>query len=295
MSSVVVAGHINWDVTLRVDRLPEADDEAAIRNRSCAGGGSAANVAVGLASLGVDAGLIGSVGNDDHGSQVLESLRVAGVDVEGVVTVSGPTSVKYLLVADSGNVAILGNDGVNEALQPADVDSSWLTGADHLHLTSQRPDTAMTLLEAAIDQEMTVSVDPGRRGPDREFDTLIERADLVFVSAREAAGLFETPEDPYVRDQTVIVTEGEQGATAYTPNGSHYHSGYEVDVVDTSGAGDAFVAGFLDQWLAHQDCPKALAYANACGALASATKGARSRVDPDAIMTLIADKEISGS
>jgi len=291
MVRVLTAGHVNWDVTLALDRLPQPDGESLIRAQYRSGGGSAANVAVALTGLGVDAGVIGSVGDDENALLVRRELDAAAVDLGGLQTVTdAATSVKYLLIADDGEVAVLGNDGVNEAVGPEDVDPASVRRADHLHLTSQRPETAARLAEIATDADVPVSFDPGRRLPDRDFSRTFELADLVFCNDREAAAVAEL-EDSLAADCTVVVKRGADGAAALGAEETWRHGGFGVDPVDTSGAGDAFAAGFLAVWLDDADLPpsearrgstgesvgaeRALAVGNACGALAAERTGAR--------------------
>ncbi|RQG92234.1 carbohydrate kinase family protein [Natrarchaeobius chitinivorans] len=278
MVRVLTAGHVNWDVTLRVDRLPEPDGEAAIRSQRQSGGGSAGNVAAALAGLDVETGIIGSLGDDDNGLLARRDLETAGVSLDGLRVVSGAdTAVKYLLVDDEGEVAVLGNDGGNEAVGPGDVDASRVERADHVHLTSQRPDTAARIATIAGETGSTVSFDPGRRLGDRDYGEALAMTDIVFANDREVASLLE---DEYVdsdfSDRTVVVKHGADGANVHTPNGSYVHPGFDVDTVDTAGAGDAFAAGFIASILGHGDVERALEYANACGALTASEEGARS-------------------
>ncbi|WP_049922465.1 carbohydrate kinase family protein [Halopiger djelfimassiliensis] len=285
MVRVLTAGHVNWDVTLRVDRLPEADGEASIRSQRQSGGGSAGNVAAALAGLEIDTGVIGSVGDDDNGLLARRELEAAGVSLEGLQVVEGAnTAVKYLLVDDDGEVAVLGNDGVNEAVAPADLDRSRIRAADHVHLTSQRPDTAAAIARTATDAGIPVSFDPGRRLGDRDYSAALAVADIVFANDREIAALLE---DEYVgsdfSDRIVVVKHGRDGAEVHTPRGSYEHPGFEVESVDTAGAGDAFAAGFIAATLADGgdsldgiDIERALEYANACGALTASRVGTRS-------------------
>ena len=290
MASVLVAGHVNWDVTLVVDRLPGADEEASIRDRHRAGGGSAANVATALAGLDLDARLLGSVGDDELGRGVRDRLAEHGVDVDPVTAVPGATSTKYLLVAGD-EVAMLGNDGANEAIGPDDVDSGVVADVDHVHITGQRADTAERLAELAVDAGCSVSLDPGRRAGDRALDGVAAQADVVFGTDREIAALYgdESPEPAHAREQErlVVATSGAGGARCVRGDEERTHSGFDVDVADTSGAGDAFVAGFLSVWLDDPtDLEGALAVGNACGAIASRRIGAQTNVDPEAVATL---------
>ncbi|AFZ72362.1 carbohydrate kinase family protein [Natronobacterium gregoryi] len=280
MITVLTAGHVNWDVTLRVDRLPEPDGESAIRSQSQSGGGSAANVAAALAGLEVDAGLVGSVGDDDNGVLARRDLEAAGVSLEGLRVVDdAETAVKYLLVDDEGEVAVLGNDGVNEAVAPDDVDSDRIRSADHVHLTSQRPDTATRIAEIASDAGVTISFDPGRRLEDREYGNALALADILFANDREIASLLEGEYEHVgseYGDRIVVVKHGGDGAKLHTPELTYDHPGFDVEPVDTAGAGDAFAAGFLAVALTDGDLERALEYANACGALTASKEGARS-------------------
>lgn len=268
MPRVLCAGHVNWDVTLRVDRLPSADAESTVRAAQQTGGGSAANVAVALVGLECEAAIVGSVGDDEYGPLVRRDLAEAGVDLSGLQTADGDTTTKYLLVDEDGEVAVLGAEGVNEAVKPGDVDPDLVAAADHVHLTAQWPATALRIAELASDAGVPVSVDPGRRFGDRDFDPVVARADLAFVNRVEAEALGERP-----ADLDVVTTFGRDGSRLETPDATYAHPGFDLAAVDTSGAGDAFAAGFIAARLRGEGPDSALAVGNACGALAAATAG----------------------
>jgi ribokinase len=193
MARVVCAGHVNWDVTLRVDTLPEPDGEVRLTDQSSSGGGSAANTAVALAGLNVPCSLIGSVGDDEHGTLLRGTLNEHGVDLAGLQTVAGVgTTVKYLIVDAAGEVMVLGREGANEAVTPEDIDPALLRGVEHLHLTGQRPETAAHLARRGQADGVTVSFDPGRRFAELDFDETLETADVLFLNDREAAALPES-------------------------------------------------------------------------------------------------------
>jgi ribokinase len=278
MPRVICAGHVNWDVTLHVDDLPPADGEAQVRERQAAGGGSAANVACGLAGLGLDAALLGSVGGDSHGTEARHELAAAGVDTTGVQVVPDrPTAVKYLVVADDGELLVFGCDGANEAFDTDALSVESIDGADHLHLTGQSPETARRLATLASDLGLTVSVDPGRLVGERDFRAVLSCADLVFVNDLEAQSLTDG-----VRG-TVVHKRGRDGAGVVTDGRRYRHAGFAADVVDTTGAGDAFAAGYLAASLGGSTENEALVVANACGALAAETRGARARLSWGAV------------
>ncbi len=286
MHTVLTAGHVNWDVTLRVDRLPAADDEAAIRSQRQSGGGSAANVAAALVGLGCEAGLIGSVGDDDNGLLVQRELDAAGVDLAGVREVpDAQTAVKYLLVDDYGEVCVLGTDGANEAVGPEDVDPDRIEAADHVHLTSQRPETAARIATLAQAADTPVSFDPGRRLGDRTYDEAIAASDILFVTDQEAEALVGDLESS---TKTIVEKRGRDGAVVYGPDEQYDHPGFNVKSVDTAGAGDAFAAGFLATRLEGGDLESALEYANACGALTASREGSRSAPTAETVRQFLA-------
>lgn len=297
MARVICAGHVNWDVTFCVDRLPRADGEATIVDQFQSSGGSAANVAATLATLGVESTLLGSVGTDEHGQLARWALADAGVDCRPLVAVDGATTVKYLLVDDDGSVVVLGNAGVNESFQADDLPTSSLAAAEVLHLTSQDPATAKSLVDRARDHDVVVTFDPGRRVGDRAFDDVLAHADLVFLNEREAAAVYDgdlRPSDD--RDHVVVVKHGSGGAELFAPGGDHVrHDGFEIKPSDSTGAGDAFAAGFLAAWLdadpgtidrcAADVYEHSLAVGNACGALAASERGTRPSLSWEAIET----------
>ncbi|SNR30977.1 carbohydrate kinase family protein [Halorubrum vacuolatum] len=295
---VITAGHLNWDVTMYVDRLPGPDGETRIDRLEQSGGGSAANVAVGLVDLGGRAIVYGSVGGDESGALALRGLANAGVDPGHVlIDADQPTSVKYVIVDGDGELCMLANDGANEAFSAADLDRDTLAAADHLHLTSQQPETATQLSNAAHDTDATLSFDPGRRVGERAYGEVLASADLLFLNTREAEAVAETTDiDPWKpEDRVVAIKLGGDGASIRTPHGDVSHPGFPVEPVDTTGAGDAFAAGFLatalcepaivEDGFSHdpRDYELPLLVGNACGALAARAVTARVDLSWDAV------------
>lgn len=284
---LVCAGHVNHDVTLRLDRLPGADEEARVESEHRGGGGSAGNVATALAGLGAEAAVLGSVGDDERGARLRRDLAAAGVDCTHLVETAGRTASKHLLVDDAGDVATLGRSGANEAYAADDLPDAELRRADGLHLTGQDPATALALAERARAAGVSVSVDPGRRTGARDDARVLARADVVLLNAAEAERLCDPDGSLPDADAVVVVTRGAAGAEARTPDGVVRHPGYGVNVRDPTGAGDAFAAGFLLVRGNGGSLREALAVGNACGALAAGRDGARAAVDRAAVRDLV--------
>ena len=280
MPRVICAGHVNWDVTLHVDDLPGPDGEAQVRELQAGGGGSAANVACGLVGLDVETALLGSVGGDSNGTEARHELAAAGVDTTHVQTAPDrPTAVKYIAVDDDGEVMVFGVPGANEAFDAAGVPEAALAPAEHLHLTGQAPATATRLAERAHAAGLTVSVDPGRQVEARDFEPVLARADVVFLNDREARCVADV-------GGVVVRKRGREGAEVVGGDDRYTHRGFAAEAVDTTGAGDAFAAGFIAASLDGADHEDALVVANACGALASEIRGARADLSWGAVEAL---------
>lgn len=284
MTQIVCVGHVNWDITLRVPQLPEPDGEVVVTERTEAGGGSAANVAVALAGLGHNAVLCGSVGDDDYGRRAVAGLTDAGVGCTHLQTVTAPTTVKRVVVDDQGRIMVLAGDGANEAFTADDLPAAVLTGADHLHVTGQDPATARRLTDRAATAGVSISVDPGRRIDRCGVGGVLDRADVVFCNDREATTAREADQLKHAEEtKTTVVTQGPDGARLETAETMVSHPGFGSDVVDTTGAGDAFAAGYLSARFDGADREEALAIANACGALAVESVGARTTITSAAV------------
>ena len=303
--SILCAGHINWDVTMFVDSLPDPDGEVEIDRLVQSGGGSAANVAAGLVGLEQAATLYGSVGGDDTGALALRELDRTGVDCGHVfIDPEGTTSVKYLVVDETGELMVFSNAGANESFCTADISAELFRGVEHLHLTSQSPEMASRLARLACDLGISVSFDPGRRVTERGYSDALASTELLFLNQREAdlvedAGVL-SPTSP--TDLTVVVKHGGNGASVYTPESSYTHPGFAVEPVDLTGAGDAFAAGFLTTVcsdgsldLSAGEIDDALAVGNACGALAAQTVTARTALSWNAIEAVRASGETTSS
>ncbi len=288
--TVLCAGHVNWDVTLRVEHLPEPDGEVEVIERVQRGGGSAANVAAGLMGLDSHAAVFGSVGDDEMGTRAHEELREVGVDTSRLRSVpDADTAMKYLVVDRDGEVMVLSNAGRNEAFT-----AEHLTGGfdsiEHLHLTSQLPETAAELVKRAQDANVPVSFDPGRRLGDRDYAETIAHVDVLFLNRREAVALLEETDatQGLTGSTAVVIKLGKDGAELRGPDGVVRHGGFAVDPLDTTGAGDAFAAGFIaslqaDGGLGDADYADALELANACGAIGSLATGARASLSRDRV------------
>jgi sugar/nucleoside kinase (ribokinase family) len=258
VSRIVVIGDLMVDVVVRLAApLAKASDSPArILFR---GGGSAANTAAWLAEAGADVALIGRVGDDDRGRSAVEALRAAGVDTRVAVDPELPTGTCLVLTGPNAERTMAPDAGANDALTEDDLDAELLGGGGHLHVSGysllrdgSRP-AARAVMGRALRSGMTVSVDPSSSALlSAGFLDHAEGAGLLLPNASEAHALTGHT-DPEVAARALAEQVGEVVVTL-GPGGALWTNGEEVlraaaepvdTVQDSTGAGDAFAAGFL--------------------------------------------------
>ncbi len=254
---IICFGALNLDRLFLVDRIAGAGEESVILDVKEFPGGSAANTAVGLARLGLKVGYIGKVAEDPEGRLLLNSLRVEGVDTAGVIRSRGGRSGVVMGYIDkSGERALYVNPGVNDLIEFSEVNLEYASKAGLIHLTSfngEKPLEAQKNMVKAL-PDVKVTLDPGdiyaHKGL-RALKPIIERC-YAFLPNEEELRLL-TGED-YLEGSRIILEEGvrivavklgERGCYITDGVESHLIKPFRVDVTDTTGAGDAFNAGFL--------------------------------------------------
>jgi sugar/nucleoside kinase (ribokinase family) len=258
-----------------------------------AGGGSAANVAVWLAAQGVPTSYVGRVGDDALGRESVAGLTDRGVTAWVSTEPDLTTGTCIVLVEPGGERSMLPDAGANATLAAADLPQRAFRPGGHLHLsgyTLLNPgsrDAGLAALSMAAAADMTVSVDPSSAAPLAElgaarFLSMTRGVDLLLANRDEAAVLAGTS-DPHLAAQQLGDTYREV-VVKLGPDGAMWQQGFigasapaerGVEVVDTTGAGDAFAAGFLASWLLHPEPETALAAGCRLAARAVSTVGAR--------------------
>ena len=240
--SIVVVGSANLDLVVRADRFPAVGETVTGRSFGTGVGGKGLNQAVAAARLGGQVSLLCAVGDDDAGRQVRGTLSDAGVAVTGVRVVGEPTGTAHITVDAGGDNTIVVIPGANGSLTSIDDDERSMIGAAAIVLsvleipvsrviaafTAARSAGARTVLTPAPVQPL-----PGE---------LIRVTDLLVLNASEAQALGS---DTMAAIEDVVVTTGAGGCDWRGADGTIRHlPAPEVEVVDTTGAGDCF-AGAL--------------------------------------------------
>ncbi len=270
---VIGMGALNIDNIYGAGRLLD-DDETVVKVMGSFPGGSAANTVYGLARLGIRTGFIGAVGEDVKGRVLLGSFREAGVDTSHIRVKPGVKTGQTLCFSDGLNKrSIYVMPGANSLVTAGDIEPAYINQARMLHLSSFANDGQFQLLLGlmdTLDPAVAISFSPGEIYAARGLAALapiLKRARVLFVNEKEMQRLtgadFKTGAENCLGlgCEVVVVTLGggseeetpdreRAGATSYIREaaGGYYvktKGQNKTPVVDTTGAGDAFAAGFL--------------------------------------------------
>lgn len=292
-------GEVGVDWIVRVSALPLRGGNAWCRPPKRHGGGAAANVAVGLARLGVPVSFWGKVGDDEHGRFLVEDLAREGVDTSLVQVVAGaPTMVVVAVVDPEGERTFLtcSLGAAHTRLNPEEINPDAIAQAAWLHTSgtglAESPSQeailhAMSLAKkCGVPVSLDVNVCVEREVIPAPFRAAVERAvslaDVVLGSAQEISAL--APADSIeasarslaAEKHTVVARLGPGGVLAASSAGVMTVPAFRTQVVDTVGAGDAFDAGFIAARVMELDLETALRWGHAVAALKIARPGARS-------------------
>jgi sugar/nucleoside kinase (ribokinase family) len=286
---LLVLGDANPDLVLRGGEVEPAFGQAEriVEQAQLSVGGSGAIVACGAARLGLRVAFAGVVGDDLFGSFMRSELADHGVDTRGmVVDPARPTGVTVVL-STVDDRAMLTAPGTIGDLRRELIEPDLLTSARHVHVSAYflqgglAPDLP-GLLSEVHEAGASTSLDPNW-DPTGEWDgglmDLLSSVDIFLPNAMEAmrlariSDLDEALARLRMRAPLTVVKSGADGASAATTGEVIHIPGIPVRVVDTTGAGDSFDAGFIAGYLAGEPLERSLALGNACGAMSSRVTG----------------------
>ena len=256
---VIVVGSVNVDLVIRGGPLPAPGETVNGGLFERHDGGKGANQAVAAARLGADVRFIGAVGDDSFGIEARAALSAEGVDVSGLALLAGEaTGIALILVDPAGENVISVASGANRAIEPAAVVAELarlgsLTGDVVLVANEMTPAVVQAALQAAQAAGARTILNPA---PATGFDPgWLNFVDILTPNRGELAVLAGVPAsslDPGAAARSlpvreaVVVTLGAAGALLVPRSGeARTVPSLTVDVVDTTGAGDAYAAGFL--------------------------------------------------
>ncbi|HSF17234.1 MAG TPA: carbohydrate kinase family protein [Vicinamibacteria bacterium] len=273
MTRFLVVGELNADVVLKGDSRFRPGREMLVDDFRLTLGSASAICASGLARLGNDVGFVGLVGNDLLGRFCLDQLAASGVDVSRVVVDEGERTGVTVSLSTSEDRALATYPGAMERFELHKLPP----GFDHVHVSSYFLQKRLArhlpaLFRAARARGSTTSLDPGH-DPEQRWDSglgeTLAEVDVFLPNELELSALgHEIGEGTLV-----VVKRGSAGAESRAGETRFRVPAPRVDVVDTTGAGDSFNAGFLHAWKSGKTLQECLRYGVVAGSLSTRSLG----------------------
>ena len=291
MPSILVLGDINVDVLMDVPAYPPPGGEAVTERFITRLGGSAANAAVVLSRLGLEARMLGRVGNDAWGQMALDDLARTGVSLELVQRdAAAATGMMFTVVTPDGERTMFGQRGANTRTDPEAISMDILRQADLLYISgyalleAPQRDAAARAVDLAARMRLPIVLDtaymPALKIP-QVMRPLLPDLEACLLGLPEAWAMLGAAE-PQAAAAALLsagvrlaaVKLGAQGCLLADASSAHLIPAFTVEVVDTTGAGDAFTAGLIYGRLHGLSLPALGTLANALGGLAAGVHGA---------------------
>ncbi len=282
MVDVITIGAAAVDVIVTVKEFPKPDEVVLVDSYKVVAGGSTANIAVALAKLGVSVGFVGKIGDDEHGNILYKEFVKYNVDVGALIIEGGARSASTFIAVNSKGDSIIFALGGKAILEDeSEIPYRYLGQAKIIYLSEAFPNIGEKIAKYAKEKGETFIYGPGCVFASLfglgKLKGIIKYADYILLSKAELRILtgIEDIEKAIAalreinNNMNIVVTLGAKGSMLIDPDGNrHFAPAFKIEkVVDATGAGDAFTAGFIYGILKGLSHREKLILGNACGAL----------------------------
>lgn len=290
MGEIIVFGSLNMDLVAKTHGLPERGETVSSYDFNLFPGGKGANQAVAIARLGGEVWMVGRVGNDSYGKQLLKNLKANNVHHEFVsIEDISSTGLAMIAVDPGGENMIIVVPGANHRCTELDLKRVFESGikADYLLMQLEIPlEAVIASARLAQSKGIRVILNPSPSGHHGMKD-IIKHTDVLVLNEVEAEHISSikiTDESSLkyaakkllsMGPEIVVITLGAKGAFGISGDEYYMVEPPEVTPVDTTAAGDAFLGGFAHQLARGKGLHESLRYATTCGALATTKMGAQ--------------------
>lgn len=271
---VVIVGSANLDLVARTPRLPKPGETVTGSNYFEFCGGKGANQAIAAARAGANTAFIGALGNDHAGETLRAAFKHDDVDISAVQFVSEPTGRALIGVSDDGENSIIVVPGANHAITIGDVERNTKIIASAKVLLCQL-EVPLEVVQRAFELAGENSIRILNPAPAQSLSKeLLQLVDVITPNEHEMQLLGGSEALLKCGVKTIVVTQGARGALMITEKGETRIPPFEVDPVDSTGAGDAFCGMLAARLAIGESIQNALKAAVVSGALATLTEGA---------------------
>ncbi|MDW4508051.1 ribokinase [Priestia megaterium] len=279
MAKVTVIGSSSMDLVVTSNIRPGAGETVLGESFKTVPGGKGANQAVAAARLGADVSMIGCVGEDHYGKAILENFKSNGVSVKNVKPVTGSDSGTAHIILAEGDNSIVVVKGANDYITPDYVEKAKekIKEADIVLIQQEIPEETVEYV-AELCQELKVPLllNPAPARPLKA--EVIEQVSYITPNEHEAELLFEGKEKEEVLKQypnKLFITEGKQGVRYFNGKKEVLVPSYQVETIDTTGAGDTFNAALAVALAEGMGFEKGIQFANRAASLSVTKFGAQ--------------------
>ena len=286
---ICVVGSLNMDLVVNCPYLPQPGETITADCWSQICGGKGANQAVAAANAGGSVAMIGRVGEDEFGQQMIQNLQSSGVHPDGIQSTTDlPSGIAIIGVDASGQNSIMAVPGANGGLSQDDIAQSaeLIANSDTLLLQLEVPmPTVLAAMKVARQNNTTIILDPAP-APESVPEEFFQ-VDLICPNETEAASLTNQQVTNITQAESaaralhqrgaakVVITLGDQGSLFFDGKAPHQIAAFPTLAVDTTAAGDAFAGALAVHWHETGDLETALKFASAAGAIAASRHGAQ--------------------
>lgn len=273
---ITVIGSINMDLVVGTDRFPKQGETVLGNLYTTVPGGKGANQAVAAARLGDQVHMVGAVGNDTFGIQLLDGLEKEQIDTQGVKKTNGASGIANILLSEGDNRIIV-VPGANHELANADIDAQKATikKSSMVILQLELPISVVEYtLQVAKELGVPAILNPA---PAAGFTEAMKQADFLTPNETEAEELFGTNWELELEryPNRMVVTLGKNGARYFDGDKHVTVEGFPTTAVDTTGAGDTFNGALAVALSEGSDFKEAVRFANAAASLSVEKFGAQ--------------------
>jgi ribokinase len=288
---VVTVGDSVVDIVIPVPRFPAGNEDSVVGEGMTRQLGGASNFLIQASRLGLSAGIVDCVGDDDLGVFLVEGLRSEGVDVSRICVKEGVGTASCICMVDEkGDHAYIGFQGATEHLTPERIEKEYIRASRLLYVsgyalaTPPLRDAVLKSVEIATGAGTPIFFDPSpiiTRVDESVKEQVIAASKLISLNVRELELLTEITEveeaSRTLRDvgvEIVVLKLGVEGCAVSSSSGFERIPGFNVGAVDTTGAGDAFNAALAYGHLVGWPVERAARFANIVGAVKVTKMGA---------------------
>ena len=288
---VLMLGDINIDTVWPVSEFPIPGRDGLTETVTVEIGGAVVNSAIILDNLGQQTGLLGCVGKDVWAKQVKQELAQTNIDLKHVhVKPESTTGLTFIIVTPDGERTMFSHRGANIQLAIQDIDEDALKNTAILHISgyalleSPQKNALWCAVELAKKHNVQISLDtglePAIQNP-KDLRRLLRELAICISGPQEISALLDSTSPEEAADlllssgiQLAAIKLGEKGSFLADEKDQFFCPSFNINAVDTTGAGDSFTAGLLYGWVRGLSLPASAALASALGALAASVYGA---------------------